>query len=66
VLILPPATGVVFPLPPNTDAKTTRNSTGKARVKNCDWRLRAKARRSYTNRCKAILIIADPSGSRAR
>jgi len=46
VLIRPPATGVEFPLPPNTDAKITRKSTGRARVKNRDWRLRAKARRS--------------------
>jgi hypothetical protein len=46
VLIRPPATAVVFPLPPNTDAKMTRKSTGSTRVKNRDWRLRAKARRS--------------------
>jgi len=46
VLIWPPATAVVCPLPPNTDAKITRKSTGRARVKNCDWRLRIKARRS--------------------
>jgi hypothetical protein len=36
VPIRPPATAVVFPLPPNTDAKIVRKSTGRARVKNCD------------------------------
>jgi hypothetical protein len=46
VLIRPPATAMVLLLPPNTDAKITRKSTGRARVKNCDWRLRRKARRS--------------------
>jgi hypothetical protein len=46
VLIRPPATWVVFPPPPNTDAKITRKSTGRAMVKNWNWRLRIKARRS--------------------
>src|SRR5262249_62386301 len=66
VLIWPPATAVVFPPPPNTDAKITRKSTGRARAKNCDWRLRGTAPRAQPDTCRGILITPAPSPSRGR
>jgi hypothetical protein len=56
----PPGTLTALPAPRNTEAKITRKSTRRARVKNCDWRLRRKARRSQRNWWSAMLTTARP------
>jgi len=57
VSICPPATETVRRLPPKMEAKITRKSAGRARVKNRAWRVRKNARRSYRNRCRAIMAV---------